>query len=252
MPVRCLNLAHRGASSRAPENTHAAFHEALRLGADGIELDLRTTADRQVVVMHDEHVDRTTNGSGPLRSFTLEQVRRLDAGSWFDAAFRGETIPTLHEVFDRYAGRTQLVLHVKEHGAGIEDAVDQHATRLDVRDSIVISSRFATVLRRVRQLEARLATTWLVYVRDWPLWLNHVIHKGCRLGAQRLAPPGAAITARMVEKAHANGLKVRAWGVESSEPLASRLLRLGVDGMTFNDPERLAGLIAEYVEMKEE
>ncbi|MCI4060259.1 glycerophosphodiester phosphodiesterase, partial [Bacillus cereus] len=86
----------------APENTFAAFDLAAEKNADMIELDVQLTKDRQIVVIHDDRVDRTTNGSGFVKDFTLEELQKLDAGSWYGPAFQGERIPTLEAVLKRY------------------------------------------------------------------------------------------------------------------------------------------------------
>src|SRR3990172_9288447 len=93
-----LIFAHRGASAHAPENTLAAFRRALDDGSPAIEFDVKLSADGHAVVIHDQTVDRTTDGHGRVRELTLEQLKALDAGGWFDSAFRGERIPTLDEV----------------------------------------------------------------------------------------------------------------------------------------------------------
>src|SRR6187455_95113 len=91
-------IAHRGASSYAPENTLAAFDLALEMGVRHVELDVDFTSDGHIVVIHDDSVDRTTNGSGPVTSHTLATLRSLDAGAWCGAQFAGQRIPTLDEV----------------------------------------------------------------------------------------------------------------------------------------------------------
>ena len=91
-------FAHRGSKGTHPENTLASFKEAVRVGSDGIELDVHLTKDGQLVVIHDETVDRTTNGTGEIRTLTLAEIKELDAGSWFNERFAGEKIPTLEEV----------------------------------------------------------------------------------------------------------------------------------------------------------
>ena len=91
-------FAHRGSKGTHPENTLASFKEAVRVGSDGIELDVHLTKDGQLVVIHDETVDRTTNGTGEIRTLTLAEIKELDAGSWFHNKYAGEKIPTLEEV----------------------------------------------------------------------------------------------------------------------------------------------------------
>src|SRR5512141_36930 len=93
-------LAHRGDQSHAPENTLPAFQQAIQKGADGVELDAKLASDGHVIVIHDTTVDRTTNGMGRIPSFTLEAIRKLDAGSWFDSKFSGAKVPLLGEVFE--------------------------------------------------------------------------------------------------------------------------------------------------------
>jgi len=110
-----LIFAHRGASAHAPENTLAAFELAIQQNADVIELDTKLSADGHVVVIHDQSVDRTTNGSGRVSELTLVSLRELDAGWHFSDTFRGEQIPTLEEVLEIYAGRTFLNIELTNY-----------------------------------------------------------------------------------------------------------------------------------------
>src|SRR5512136_697214 len=102
---RLLNIAHRGASAAAPQNTLAAFRKAVELGADGVELDVQLSADGAVVVIHDFTVDKTTDGTGRVAAKTLAELKALDAGSRFSPQFAGERIPTLAEVFEAIDGK---------------------------------------------------------------------------------------------------------------------------------------------------
>ena len=101
-------LAHRGDNVHAPENTLPAFSQAIQKGADGIELDAKLTADDHIIVIHDETVNRTTDGKGRVSSFTFEAIRKLDAGAWFDSKFTGIKIPLLEEVFET-VGKDKLI-----------------------------------------------------------------------------------------------------------------------------------------------
>ena len=112
MPQKGL-CAHRGAMDTHPENTLAAFREAIRLGAHMIELDVRFTKDSALVILHDPTVDRTTNGHGRIGDLTLAEVKTLDAGSWKDGRFKGEKIPTLKEVLDIMPVNIWLNVHSK-------------------------------------------------------------------------------------------------------------------------------------------
>ena len=112
MPVKGI-AAHRGANTTHPENTLAAFREAIRLGVQQIEFDVRVTADDQLVVIHDDTVNRTTNGRGQVDRLTLDQIRTLDAGSWKDPKFKGEKVPTLLETLRIMPRNVWLNVHVK-------------------------------------------------------------------------------------------------------------------------------------------
>jgi len=129
-------IAHRGASAQAPENTLAAFQLALDLQADGIELDVMLTGDQQVVVIHDEEVDRTTDGSGRVADMTLEEIRQLDAG-------QGEKVPTLSEVLDRFGGKLLINIELKNY-TSIFDPLPVEVSKLiqsyDLVDDVLISS----------------------------------------------------------------------------------------------------------------
>ena len=120
-----MNIAHRGASGYAPENTMAAFDKALEMKADYIEIDVQLSKDGEVVLMHDGMIDRTTDGSGSVDDYTLEELKQLDAGSWFGPQFAGEQIPTLEEVLDTYRGKIGILIEIKNAAQhpGIEEKV---------------------------------------------------------------------------------------------------------------------------------
>src|SRR5262245_31720314 len=123
-PTGFMAIAHRGASSYAPENTFAAFDLAIEMGARHLELDVHFSSDGHLVVIHDDTVDRTTDGSGPVTSRSLAALTALDAGAWFDPRFKGERIPTLGAVLERYWG-VHLHVELKGHSAGLaQRAVD--------------------------------------------------------------------------------------------------------------------------------
>jgi len=108
-----LIIAHRGYSEKYPENTLVAFQSALDGNADMIELDITLSRDREIAVIHDDTLERTTNGSGEVADYGLNELKALDAGSWFDERFSGERIPTLEEVFDLVKGRTWINIEIK-------------------------------------------------------------------------------------------------------------------------------------------
>ncbi len=236
---RFLNVAHRGACAVAPENTFAAFEAAITAGAVAVEMDLRVTDDGHVVVIHDITVNRTTDGRGKVARLCLSALRSLDAGSWFDRKFSAERIPTLDEVFDRLSRQIPLVLHVKVCGAAIEQRIVDLARVHGVVDQITVSSHHRSILAQLKSMEPGIRSTLTCYFWDWCWWMRCVGDKVIALGAETISPKGSTVTERMVEYFRNRGIVVRAWGVRSDESLAVRLIQMGIDGMTFDRPDRL-------------
>lgn len=153
-------IAHRGDPSQAPENTMPSFRKALQVGARTLETDVQFTSDGVPVLMHDDVVDRTTNGTGPVSALTLDQVRSLDAGSWYGARFAGTRVPTLYELLDlahRHGARVQVELKVRP-------TPDQMAAFLDrirwlsMGRSVVVNSFDPQTVLDVRRAAPDLAT----------------------------------------------------------------------------------------------
>ncbi|KAF0818640.1 MULTISPECIES: glycerophosphodiester phosphodiesterase [unclassified Cytobacillus] len=111
MPFK--SIAHRGASAHAPENTLASFEKAIEMGFDYIELDVRLSKDKQLVVIHDANVQRTTDGEGLIEELTVNDLKKLDAGSWFSPEFEGEKIPLLTEVLNQTSGKIGIIIEMK-------------------------------------------------------------------------------------------------------------------------------------------
>ncbi len=139
-----LIIAHRGASSKAPENTFAAFEKALATGADGLEFDVQLSSDGTPVVIHDENLDRTTSGSGAVKNKALPELKNLDAGSWFAETFIGETIPTLEEILSCYREcRLFFNIELKNNNTaypGLEEAVLEQVKKFNLLNRVIISS----------------------------------------------------------------------------------------------------------------
>ncbi|MFI8685891.1 glycerophosphodiester phosphodiesterase [Rossellomorea sp. NPDC077527] len=152
-------FAHRGVSGEAPENTLAAFKAAAESGAHGIELDVQLSKDGQIVVIHDETIDRTTNGTGYVKDMTWEQLRTYDAGSWFHPSFKGESIPSLEEVLDVVtAHHDSMIINIELKNDQIdypqlEEKVLDLLDEKGMKEQTIISSFNPESLRRVRQLD---------------------------------------------------------------------------------------------------
>src|SRR5258706_4183595 len=152
---RPIVLAHRGDLAHAPENTLPSFQQAIQKGADGVELDTKLTSDSHVIVIHDMAVERTSDGMGRVASFTLDAIRKLDAGSWFDQKFRGTKVPLLEEVFETVGKERLMNVELTNYSTprdGLVDKVCDLIKRHNNHEQIIFSSFFAPNLKRAFHL----------------------------------------------------------------------------------------------------
>ena len=236
-PTGFMAIAHRGASSYAPENTFAAFDLAIEMGARHLELDVHFSSDGHLVVIHDDTVDRTTDGSGPVTSRSLAALTALDAGAWFDPRFKGERIPTLGAVLERYWG-AHLHVELKGHSASLAQRAVDMIRSSGIATNVTITSFQKAKLEETRAYAPELPTGWLVgEVSD------AVVAQARALGLTQLCPRAGAVTPELVSRLHAEGLVVRAWGV-ATEDLMRQVVTAGADGMTVNFPDKLLAYLA--------
>ncbi|CAA9543482.1 MAG: Glycerophosphoryl diester phosphodiesterase [uncultured Thermomicrobiales bacterium] len=218
-----LVYAHRGASGEEPENTLRAFRRALDVGSDGIELDVRTSADGIPVVIHDRDISRTTDGMGMVDEMSLDQLRTLDAGS-------GERVPTLEDVLDLVGDRAALYIEIK--GVGCEGAV-LDVLRAHPAVRATVASFDDEILRTVRTCD-----------RDVEIWViaigaaDETMALAAEVGATTLSLQHLGITADTVRDVEAAGHRVAAWTVNDI-PEAARLADLGVTAICTDHPARL-------------
>ena len=187
--------AHRGASYYEPENTLRAFRRALEMGADRIEVDVRLTADGHIIALHDETVDRTTNGSGYARDMTLEEIRRLDAG-------KGEKIPTIREIINLVKDRADLLIDVKD--LGMEDKLAETILNEGLIEDVVFISSL-NIIRRLKEIcnEFQICPYYR-FVADDPIDMNAVK----RLKADWVYMRWMKINGRLVSLLHRSGVKI--------------------------------------------
>ncbi|MBA2447286.1 MAG: glycerophosphodiester phosphodiesterase [Chloroflexi bacterium] len=220
----------------APENTLASFRKAVELGVDAIELDVHLTADDEVVVLHDPHLERTTSGRGQVRGLTPDQVRGLDAGAHFGPEFAGERVPTLREVLEW--ARERCVVDVEIKGApapypGIAERVVELLVCYGMLEHAIVISFDHPTVRRVKALAPDLATGVLYSCRPVdPVRLARDAQ------ADALLPHWSHCTAEDVERAHAAGLSVHPWATSEPDEIRA-LLAMGVDSITSNHPDRV-------------
>lgn len=237
-----LNIAHRGASGYYPENTLIAFQQAVKMGADMIELDVHLTKDGEVVVIHDEMLERTTNRKGYVRDYTLSELKKLDAGSWYKSEFAGERIPTLEEVLQNLKGKVQFNIEIKNgpvYYRGIEEKILTLLSKHDLKDQVVISSFDHRCLKKIREMKPDLATGSLVKLGV--LYVARLLRPekiAQSVGATGLHLNKSYVTPDLVRRARQHGLRVLVWTVNEPAQM-SYFIKMGVDGIVTNFPDRL-------------
>ena len=230
--MRPLVIAHRGASGTRPENTLAAFRHAVALGADMIELDVQLTRDGEVVVIHDTLLDRTTDGRGPVADRTLAELRRLDAGAWFDPAWTGERVPTLAEVLTEIA----LPVNVELKPAG-DDGLEARTLAVvgaaGAMGRVVFSSFEEVALVRLREKsgDATIAVLWESEM------VSLAQERMERVAATALHLRKDAATPSTVASLRSLGIVVRVWTVNDQAEM-DRLAAAGIGGLFTDFPER--------------
>ena len=240
-PMRVI--AHRGCSGRAPENTLAAIRQAIDVGADMVEIDVTMTADGHVILLHDETLDRTTDGVGAPTDMTLDEIRRLDAGSWFGPEYAGERIPTLAEAFETVKGRVLMNVEIKTeavaHGVvpKVAAAINEH----EMIDQVVVSSFSPEALRLMKITDPAIVTASLFNKelhtgRDPLEIIQEVGSRGFNIAAKR-------VTEAMVERCRNHGFPVAVYTV--NEPAELRRLKdMGVNAVFTDHPDLMIEVLA--------
>lgn len=234
-------FAHRGASAHAPENTLAAFVLALQYDADAIELDAKLTSDGAVVVIHDQTLERTTDGAGKVAELPLSVLKKLDAGSFFDIAYRGEPIPTLNEVFEVVGHRTFINVELTNYASPADDLPDKVVELIkkhNLAERVMFSSFNPRALQRAQVLLPTVPVG-LLALPGWKGWpMRSWIGRRMVPGYQALHPEKSDVNAHLVNAAHQRGQRVHVWTVNEPDEMR-RLFADGVDGIFTDDP-RLA------------
>ncbi|MGB0403318.1 MAG: glycerophosphodiester phosphodiesterase [Salibacteraceae bacterium] len=247
-------IAHRGASGLAPENTISAFEIAVKLGADMIEIDVRPTKDQKAIVFHDQHLDRITNTSGAVDQRYLAELKKMDAGSWFnDNKHVNETIPTLDETIDYLKDKCEILVEIKNEQNDISDAFLNNLSQLidkhDVRESVILQSFDSRTLKKFYSLHPgyrlqKLIVWKIPFVKiqlDQRLMLEDIL-KNPRY--QSINVDHRFVTPNFVRKIHRHNKKIYCWTVNEQLRMF-RLMNMGVDGIITNYPNKLKQLLKE-------
>ncbi|NRG44951.1 glycerophosphodiester phosphodiesterase [Bacillus sp. CRN 9] len=233
------NVAHRGASGYAPENTIAAFDKAYEMGADYIEIDLQRSKDGQLVVIHDSTVDRTTDGTGAVKDLKYKELRKLDAGSWKGEQFTGEKIPTFEQVLDRYKGKIGILIELKlpELYPGIEKQVMKELKKRKMdkprKEEVIVQSFNFDSMKKMNKLLPKMPigvlTSSLKDTTDEAM-------KAFSKYADYFNPSYGLVNEELVQRVRNHKLKIQSWTVRTPEA-AQFLLDMKVDGIITDYPD---------------
>ncbi|WP_134682906.1 glycerophosphodiester phosphodiesterase [Brevibacillus migulae] len=234
--MKPLVYAHRGASGRFPENTLEAFRAAIRQKADGVELDVQFSKDRELVVIHDHMLNRTTDGIGIVQQFTFAELQQLSAGAWFDPQYEQSRIPRLEDVCALLAPTSlRLIIELKNFfipQPGLEEKVIATLQQYALSNRTTISSFNFDSLLTIKQIDPQQKTA-LLYIgalqKPWEI--------AARYQAQELHAPKEVITPSLVKQAHLHRVPIIAWTVNSEKRLR-QLFTWKIDGVITNYPFR--------------
>jgi len=242
-------IAHRGFSEQRPENTFTSFDYALSSGVNSIELDVRLTADQVLVVIHDDTVDRTTDGSGRVKDFTFNELKSLDAGSWFknEAGYKDQVIPSFEEILLRYHNKAHIYIEIKSEEITIAPKLkdlfqetgwpDQNQVRLGAVPGLSILSFNLDQLITTKEILPELEYGYLRFEaneKDMETCIDR--------GFSGFFPYIGSLNSDMVGKAHQRGLYVGAWGAQTDSDI-EKAFHMGVQGLTVDNPVRALSLV---------
>ena len=227
--VQTRITAHRGSSSGAPENTMAALEKAVEEMADRAEIDVQETADGVIVLCHDTSLKRVAGVNKKVSDLTLEQIKKLDVGSWFSSEYQGEQIPTLEAVMEYAKGKIDLNIEIKNLGnsSGLPEKVIELVEKHEMQEQCVITSTNRFYLKRVKAVNPEIRTGYIISAAYGNFYSDEFI--------DLISIRSSFVTERMIESAHEAGKAVHAWTVNGKVEM-ERLKQLGVDDMITDRP----------------
>ena len=243
-PVR---IAHRGASGLglAPENTLAAFETAIQIGVDVLELDVHASRDGEIVVLHDATLDRTTDHQGLVREQALADIRRADAGSWFDPRYRNERVPTLAEVLDLARHRALVLIEIKADF--IAERLLSTIADMSAESQVIIQSFDPQTVQRIKLLNPSVPASLLVGklpTSPSRVRARRLVKQILQVGANALSVWHAMLTPPFFEEMRKRAIGVWAWTVDE-EIVMRDLALMGIQGIITNYPDRLNQVFEE-------
>lgn len=233
---RPLIIAHRGAKAHAPENTMSSFQLAVESKADGVEFDIKLTKDGQIIIIHDLTVDRTTDGKGKVKDFSLSELQKLDAGKFFSEKYSGESIPLLSDVLKSLPSQFIINIEITNYGSlfdGLAKKAVNLVNELGTEKHVIFSSFFPSNLMITNKIAPEIPVAILANA-GFSGWLSRSnLMSG--ISPQFVHPYHSDVDKNFVDRQHDMGRKVNVWTVNDPGEM-ERLANLKVDGIITDDP----------------
>ena len=254
-PPRPWVIAHQGGDGLWPSNTMFAMEQAAEMGVDVLEMDIHRSADGVLIVMHDETVDRTTDGSGQIKEMTLVELKELDAGYNWTAddgesfPYRGQniTVPSLEEIFTRFPDY-RMVIEIKQSDPSISEPFCQLIQEYNMEEKVIVGAFSQDVVDEFREVCPKIATSAgqsevITFFVLSNLYLENIYSPDAL--ALQIPETRSGLTVlsnRLIDAAHKRGMEVQVWTIDDQED-QKRILEMGVDGIMTDRPDRLMELL---------
>lgn len=243
-----VNVSHRGASGYAPEHTLVSYSMGEKMHGDYIEVDLQMTKDGQLIAMHDEKLDRTTDGTGLVKDYTLDQIKQLDAGSWFNETYpqyanqdyEGLKVPTLEEVFQKFGKNAKYYIETKSPNIypGMEEELLRLVDEYDInKKTLLVQSFSAESLKIMNKLDPSVQLVQLLSYKSYATITNDEVAE-VKQYAMGVGPNHTYLNEEYIQKIVNNGLEIHPYTVNDKARM-EQLIDWGVTGMFTNFPDLL-------------
>ena len=245
-------IAHRGASAYFPENTIPSFEGAIAMCADMVELDVQLTSDKEVVVFHDEKISRCTDGRGRIADHTLAQLKKLDAGNWYDKKFQNTRISTLSEVLSVCKNKVAVNIEIKTEAVnkmffgGIEEKCLKIVEQSGMNGHVVFSSFNPRAIMHLKQIDNTVAAAVLFEKKHYGSKLPSDIIES--LGADAFNCSGTEFKKKWLADVKLNNIPVNIYTVNDAKNMR-RFMKMGVSGIFTNNPDILKRVAADIKQM---
>lgn len=237
----CINYAHRGASGYYPENTMISFEKAIDMGCTGIETDVQMTSDGVLVLMHDEMVTRTTDGTGLLKDYTFDGIQKLDAGSWMSKEFAGQKVPTAEQLILLAKEKDVIINFEIKNGLieykDIEEKLIELIHRHDMQEKVILSSFNHYSMVVCKQIDQSIKTGLL-----YSEMLYHPEKYVEYTGADAIHPNFYTLNSQIIKSVKQNGILINTWTVNDRNTM-KYLSQMDIDGIITNFPDKLNAIL---------